>query len=385
MVIDTTVNCDNLIIETPKTQAIKYTGSKLKLLPYILSMTEAVCKDSKNKIVFDGFAGSTRVSQAYAKSGYMVYSNDIAPYSKVFNTAFLLNKKDTKTYQALIDHLNILKPFNGWFTEHYGGDSFSKESKNTDGLKKPWQKKNTQKLDAIREEIDRLNLDEITKAVALTSLILALDQVDSTLGHFSSYLNEWSPRSYNDIKLEVPDLWINKHENLVMNYDIFTALEKLPENVSIAYFDPPYGSNNEKMPPSRVRYASYYHIWTTICLNDKPELFGKAKRRKDTSDLIASSVFEEFRKNDSGKFIAISAIEELIKKTNTQYIILSYSSGGRANVNELNEVLNAYGKIIDIKKIDYKKNIMAEMKWTGNWIKDIGEKNYEYLFMLDKQ
>jgi adenine-specific DNA-methyltransferase len=376
---------DDLAIDTPETQAIKYTGSKLRLLSYILTLSKKVSGNSKNAAVFDGFSGSTRVSQAYAKSGYKVYANDIAPYTKVFNTAFLLNTTPRKIYQPLIDHLNSLKPVDGWFTEHYGGDGECKVSNNKDGLKKPWQKKNTRKLDAMREEIDKLNLDEITKAVAITSLILALDQVDSTLGHYASYLNEWSPRSYNDMKLEVPNLWINKNKNIVMNQDIFKALEKLPDDIIIAYFDPPYGSNNEKMPPSRVRYASYYHIWTTICLNDKPEIFGKAKRRSDTSDTIAGSVFEDFRKSASGKFIVIEAIEKLIKHTPANYIILSYSSGGRATAAELNDVLNGYGKIIEIEKINYKKNVMAAMKWTNDWIKETDENNFEYLFLMKKK
>ena len=46
------------------------------------------------------------------------------------------------------------------------------------------KRKNTRKLDAVRDEIEKLKLDEVTEAVALTSLILALDKVDSTLGHF---------------------------------------------------------------------------------------------------------------------------------------------------------------------------------------------------------
>jgi adenine-specific DNA-methyltransferase len=375
---------DDSIIDAPQTQAIKYTGSKLKLLPYILSMSRSISGNENNVTVFDGFSGSTRVSQAYAKSGFTVYANDTAPYSKIFNTAFLLNEKPAKSYQSLIDHLNALKPIDGWFTENYGGDGVHKESNNGDGLKKPWQKKNTRKLDAIRQEIDTLNLDEVTKAVAITSLILALDQVDSTLGHFASYLNDWSPRSYNDMKLSVPELWVNKNKNVVMDNDIFDAIKILPNDIIIAYFDPPYGSNNEKMPPSRVRYASYYHIWTTICLNDQPKLFGKAKRRVDTSDTVAGSVFEEFRKGASGKFIVIEAIEKLIKETKANYIILSYSSGGRATANELYEVLNSYGRIIEVKKMDYKKNVMATMKWTNDWIKDIKEKNYEYLFMMER-
>jgi adenine-specific DNA-methyltransferase len=373
------------LIAIPETQAIKYTGSKRKLLPYILSLSKQVSGDSKSAAVFDGFSGSTRVSQAYAKTGYKVYANDIAPYTKVFNTAFLLNTQDPEKYQPLIDHLNALKPLDGWFTEHYGGDGDHAISNNGDGLKKPWQKKNTRRLDAIRGEIDELNLDEITKAVAITSLILALDQVDSTLGHYASYLSEWSPRSYHDMKLQVPDLWINREKNVVMNQDVFTAVKELPANIDIAYFDPPYGSNNGKMPPSRVRYASYYHIWTTICLNDKPELFGKAKRRTDTSDTIAASVFEEFRKGESGKYRVIESMEKLIKATPADYIILSYSSGGRATVNELSEALNRYGKIIEIKKINYKKNVMSTMKWTKDWVKETEEENFEYLFLMEKK
>ena len=193
------------------------------------------------------------------------------------------------------------------------------------------------------------------------------------------------------------------------------------------------------MPPSSVRYSSYYHIWTTICLNDKPNIFGKAKRRADTSGTIAGSVFEEFRKSEYGKFIVIEAIEKLIKQPppkvvactaapirglNTyqiflisvysflldwgdfililpysffllstlpyfmffwrhshqymttakgggflsfikqiqaHYIILSYSSGGRSTANELNELLNSYGNIIEIEN-KLQKNVISIME-----------------------
>ncbi|MCL2127851.1 MAG: DNA adenine methylase [Treponema sp.] len=360
----------------PRTQAIKYTGSKLKLLPHILSMSKEVCAPCGGAAVFDGFSGTTRVSQAYAKSGYTVYANDSAVYSKIFNTAFLLNTKAPETYRPLIDHLNSLAPVDGWFTENYSGSG--------DGSKKPWQQKNTRRLDAVRGEIDRLNLDEVTKAVALTSLIFALDKVDSTIGHYASYLNRWSPRSYKDMKLEVPDLWINESRHVVMHNDIFDALKELPQNIEIAYLDPPYGSNNEKMPPSRVRYASYYHIWTTIILNDRPALFGKANRRTDTSDRTAGSVFEDFRKSDSGKYLAIEAIDKLVRTVKARYIILSYSSGGRATAQELEEVLSASGKLVEIRKIDYRKNVMAAMKWTNNWISEGNKRNFEYLFLLKK-
>src|SRR5207245_1511421 len=270
----------------------------------------------------------------------------------------------------------------GWFTECYGGESTGGCSVGGDHLKKPWQKHNTLKLDAIREEIDCLSLSDVEKAVLLTSLILALDEVDSTLGHFASYLNDWSPRSYNTMQLKVPRLIPKAQSHAVYQGDIFDLAPKV--EVDLAYLDPPYGSNNEKMPPSRVRYAAYYHLWTSICLNDRPEVFGKAKRRADTSDIIASSVFEEFRRNEAGRFIAVEAIERLLRATRAKYIILSYSSGGRATAKELNGVISSVGRLVETLEVDYRKNLMAGMRWTKEWVREAETPNREFLFLIEK-
>lgn len=139
------------------------------------------------------------------------------------------------------------------------------------------------------------------------------------------------------------------------------------------------------MPPSRVRYASYYHVWTTVILNDQPELFGKALCRKDTSDKVATSVFEEFRRNPAtNRFIAVEAIERLIKNTEARWILLSYSSGGRATADELNEALQRNGTIVEVVELDYKRNVMADMKWTNDWIREAEAPNREFLFLLEK-
>lgn len=368
----------DVVVDAPRTEGIKYTGSKLKLLPHILRLARQV--DAKT--VLDGFSGSTRVSQAFAKSGYRVLCNDISVWSNVFGTCYLLNDKRRETYQDLIDHLNSLPPIDGWFTENYGGRPNGGCAVQTDGLKKPWQIHNTRKLDAIRQEIENLALPTVEKAVALTSLILALDKVDSTLGHFVSYLKNWSPRSSKDLVLKIPNVFVTEAEHQVFQQDIFDLVPDTP--VDLAYFDPPYGSNNEKMPPSRVRYASYYHLWTTICLCDNPQLFGKAKRRVDTSDKVATSVFEEFRRNGDGQFIAVEAIERVIRSTKARWIILSYSSGGRATADELNQVLANNGTILDVLELDYKKNVMAGMKWTNEWIREADEPNREFLFLIEK-
>ncbi len=369
---------DHSAAEAPHTEGVKYAGSKRKLLPHILRLA----RQTGARSVFDGFSGTTRVSQALAQSGFRVIANDAAIWSRVFGTCYLMNARPAPSYQSLFDHLNALPGRDGWFTEHYGGDPRDGRSAGADGLKKPWQRHNTRKLDAIREELETLAMDEIEKSVALTALMLAMDAVDSTLGHFAAYLEVWAPRSYRTMKLELPRLFPRADDHRVLQQDVFDAQANLA--VDLAYFDPPYGSNNEKMPSSRIRYAAYYHLWTSICRFDKPALFGKAGRRRDSADLSAASVFEDFRKNEQGRFVATAAVEKLLQTAPARHILLSYSSGGRTTAEELLAALTAAGKLVESVEIDYKEHVMAGMKWTSEWLRAAKAPHKEFLFLIDK-
>jgi len=181
----------------------------------------------------------------------------------------------------------------------------------------------------------------------------------------------------------VPKIVEAEGSHSVFRSDIFETLGDVA--VDLAYFDPPYGSNNEKMPPSRVRYASYYHLWTTVCLADRPSLFGKALRRTDTSDRVAASVFEDFRKDADGQFKALVAIDRLIRDAKARWVILSYSSGGRATAAELNDVIRRNGKLLEVIEIDLKRNVMGAMCWTNEWLRDAQAPNREFLFLLEKE
>jgi len=356
-------------MEIPKTEGIKYAGSKLKLLPFIFEMVSGL---KGIETVLDGFSGSTRVSQAFAQLGYTTTSNDISVWSEVFANCYLKSEKPNDFYKEIIDNLNNLTGIDGWYTENYGGAEHE--------LKKPFQLKNTRKLDAIREEIERLNLPWEDKCVLLSSLIFALDKVDNTLGHYAAYLSKWSPRSYNDLILKLPRRFSPEKKHRVIRDDVFNTVKN--NSFDLVYFDPPYGSNNDKMPPSRIRYAGYYHLWTTIINNDKPQLFGKANRREDSRD-DCCSIFEEYRKNESGDFLAMEALRKLINETNSRYLLLSYSSGGRATKEQLLETISDSGKLLEIKLIDFQKNVMSNMRSTSEWINSDGKHN-EYLFLMEK-
>ena len=138
------------------------------------------------------------------------------------------------------------------------------------------------------------------------------------------------------------------------------------------------------MPPSRVRYAAYYHIWKTVVLADSPALFGKAMRRMDTSDAVAASPFEEFRRNADGRFVAVEAVDRLIAATKANHVMLSYGSGGRATAAELNDVMRRHGRLVEVVELDHSRNVMAAMTWTNEWLQDAEKPNREFLFLLEK-
>jgi hypothetical protein len=106
-----------MVVDAPRTEGVKYAGSKLKLLPYILQLARKIRPES----VLDGFSGTTRVSQAFAQHGCRVLANDLSAWSKTFGKCYLMNEHPASHYQPIIDHLNALPGQDGWFTENYGG------------------------------------------------------------------------------------------------------------------------------------------------------------------------------------------------------------------------------------------------------------------------
>ena len=84
---------------TPRTEGIKYAGSKLKILPYIIDILSDL---DGVKNILDGFSGSTRVSQALAQLGYNTTASDISMWSEVFATCYLRANKPKEFYQKII-------------------------------------------------------------------------------------------------------------------------------------------------------------------------------------------------------------------------------------------------------------------------------------------
>lgn len=372
----TTKGAAAIIKESPlyQTEGIRYSGSKRTIIPFIHS----VIKDLPIRTVLDGFSGSTRVGQFFKKAGLSVQSNDLATYSEIFGRAYLENNEIVLPgVQEKLEYLNGLLPADGFFTAAYGGeDDGTGKVKSVDGKKKPFQLHNTRKLDVIRPAIDQIATSEAERAILLTSLILALDKVENTLGHQVAYLSEWAPRSYDTIHLEMPALIKGSGECVVSRQDVST----INQSFDLAYFDPPYNTNNPVTVTTRVRYASYYHLWTTIVKNDQPKLCGASNRREDCSSDSLPGVITPY---ESTKLDVVeAAFEKLVRCINTQFVLLSYSNKGKVSPDRLVEILSAFGQVT-VNRIDHKENVQKNLTTNRQWLGD-QSRNFEYLFLLKK-
>lgn len=411
------------------THGIKYIGSKKTINPYIIDLINKNCGNVKTAI--DVFTGTTRVAQAFRQQGWYVTTSDMNWASEAYSNAFICNHNNLHL-QPYIDQLNSVKPIKGWLTETYcdtlGEDKITKV--------KVWQIENGMKADAIRDKIETFTDLEIwEKMTLITSLIMALDRVDNTVGVQQAYLKEWCTRSHLKLKLSLPPMiWDKKTQksitlNAILNSvanrqsswnPIFTTnnsniIEPIFDNVpeiilnkfnsnkiikddefinniriirgqhingdalindypesDVAYLDPPYSSHS---------YATYYHIWDSIVAWDKPDVALNTNRRKDRTGKanIMKSAW-------NSKTTALNAFKDLIQRLPVKYVIISYNDESLVSRKDLIDVCNKEdinGKAI-YTEFDYKRNIMSSIGNAQLYNTTYKTENKEILILIRK-
>ena len=73
-----------------------------------------------------------------------------------------------------------------------------------------------------------------------------------------------------------------------------------------------------------------------------------------------------------------------LKAVQARWIILSYSSGGRATAEELDCVVRDNGRLLDVVAVDHSRHVMSSMTWTDEWVGSSCGENREYLFLIEK-
>lgn len=290
---------------------IKYIGSKRRLVPTLGSLV----KRSKAKTALDMFTGTTRVAQELKRNNCDVTTLDTATYSEVIAKCYIETDKSEVDEVALkyeIARLNALTGIPGYVTENFCEKA------------RFFQPKNGARIDAIRDEIEKVHRGKPYYYILLTSLMEAADRVDSTTGVQMAYVKKWAPRSFNDLELRLPDLITGK--GTVVRGDAVKVVPSL-ERFDVAYLDPPYNQH---------RYFTNYHIWETLVRWDDPEPYGIAMKRIDSREDETKSVFNKKREMPD-------ALRAVVESVSANLVILSYNDESWVDCKDLCEMMSCHG------------------------------------------
>ena len=290
---------------------IKYLGSKRALAGGIA----AAATELGARSAADLFAGTTRVGQALRRSGIEVVSNDTSAYSEAFGLAYVASGPDVDRLriQRLLRHLRALPPVDGYVTE-----TFCRRSRY-------FQPENGMRIDAVRDEIDRLELDPVERGILLTSLIEAADRVDSTVGVQMAYLKRWAPRAANALELREP-VAVGGPAGRVTRADANELAAEL-DGIDLAYVDPPYNQHS---------YLGNYHVWETLVRWDAPDHYGVACKRTDCR--TRKSAYNLRRQ-------AGAALADLIERAGARWLVVSFSDEGFHRPGEIEALLAERGHV----------------------------------------
>ena len=337
---------------------IKYLGSKRKLLESIIECTKGLSETSS---VIDLFSGTSRVGHALKSRGYQVFSNDHNAYAATLARCYVQADSDDweADAQKLVEEFNQIKGSAGYFTE-----TFCVEARY-------FQPKNGEKVDAIREEIGRKGLHPELESIMLVSLMEAADRVDSTTGVQMAYLKQWAARSHNNLSLRVPSLLpiSKKGKSEAHQLEAIEAAKMITGD--LAYIDPPYNQHN---------YLGNYHIWESLVLWDKPEVYGIANKRIDVRE--RKSIY-----NSKPAFKA--AFGQLLHSIQAKAMIISFSDEGYISRSEMEEITQGLfdgDARVAVIAHDYKRYVGAQIGIRNLKGEVVGEvshlRNKEFLFIV---
>jgi adenine-specific DNA-methyltransferase len=332
---------------------IKYLGSKRTLIPALVAAVSAI---RPGGTVIDLFSGTSRVGHALKARGYRVIANDHNAYAEALARAYVVADREACAAEAArwIAALNALPGRAGYFTA-----TFCERSRF-------FQPKNGARVDAIRDAIEAAELPADLRAVLLVALMEAADRVDSTTGVQMAYLKAWAPRAHHDLELRLPELLPQAASGpgQAWRLDAIEAAGRLRGD--IAYLDPPYNQH---------KYLGNYHIWETLALWDRPEVYGVACKRVDCRS--RRSAF-------NSRPAARRALAQVIGQIDATHLIVSFSDEGYLGRDEIAAMLAARGEVV-VFAHDFRRYVGAQIGIHSPSGEKVGEvshlRNTEYLFV----
>ena len=335
---------------------IKYLGSKRTLVPRIAQVMSVLAKHAGARSVIDLFSGTSRVGHALKAQGLRVHSNDHNAYAATLARCYVQADREHIAQDAalLIDELGRLPSQAGYFTE-----TFCEKSRF-------FHPKNGARVDAIREAIVRKQLAPELEAVLLVSLMEAADRVDSTTGVQMAYLKQWAARASNDLQLRMPDVLPQARAGKSSAHQLDAADAVAALEADVAYLDPPYNQH---------KYLGNYHIWESLVLWDKPEVYGIACKRIDCKE--RSSTF-------NSRTHSLASLTHVIENVRAKHLVVSFNNEGYFDRETIESLLKKRGEVVVIET-DFKRYVGAQIGIYNPSGEKVGAvshlRNKEYLYV----
>lgn len=308
---------------------IKYIGSKRTLIDDLLAILGGF---PELRSVADLFSGTSRCGHAFKRAGFRVVSNDHNAYAHTLAQCYVEadRERHLDDTRRLVGELNVLPGRPGYFTE-----TFCERSRFV-------QPHNGERIDAIREAIEQRGLEPQLRSVLLTSLMEAADRVDSTCGLQMAYVKRWSTRSFNALELRVPDLLVRPAAGACQAHRREANELAAELDTDVAYVDPPYNQHS---------YLSNYHVWESLVLWDKPEVYGVACKRIDCRE----------RKSDyNSKPRHRQAFDALFDALRSPLWIVSFNNEGYVSPEAMETMLSKHGRVFVLRK-NFKRYVGAQI------------------------
>lgn len=353
---------------------MRYIGNKENIISTIYSIL--LKHNIEGGSFFDFFSGTTNVARFYKQLGYKIYSSDILYLSFCMQKAYIENNMEplftnllphihitensffSTPLDKIISYLNSIPMVKGFIYHNYTPEG-------TANLTMPrmyFSNENGQKIDAIRQQIDKwktLNLlTENEYYILLTCLIETVSFYANVAGVYAAFQKKWDPRAIKPLQLRPLKIYNNNQNNIVFNCDSMTLLDKI--DVDILYLDPPYNAR---------QYLPNYHLLETIAKYDSPQIKGVTGTRYYDNE---KSEFCNAKK-------ALTNLETIAKKTKFKYLVLSYNSEGIMKQDDIISTLSQFGKV-HFEEFEY-----LRFKSNNKGLSKTKKHIFEQLYILIKQ
>ena len=195
----------------------------------------------------------------------------------------------------------------------------------------------------------------------------AADRVDSTVGVQMAYLKKWANRALQPMRLRDPEPLPRSEHGKAEAHRLEAREAASHLEADVAYLDPPYNQH---------KYLGNYHVWETLVICDKSEVYGVACKRVEC---------RERRSDFNSKRGIEQAMKELVDTIQCRYLLVSFNNEGYLDRHEMEQLLSKRGRVTVLSK-NHPRYVGAKIGIHNPQGRKVGRvshlKNTEYLFLV---